>query len=76
MIKYHWNGHMQRIFVCDACGRETTDSPSMRLLREVGALPEEPSFYVHVHCIARFIDAHGGCWEQFTLSSETASWYI
>ena len=76
MIQYRWNGSMQRVFVCDACGREIDDLADVRLLREVGALPEEPSCYVHADCAKPFIAKRRGRWEPFLLSSSTAAWCI
>ena len=76
MIQYSWNGSLQRIFLCDVCGREIADSAEVRLLREAGALPEEPPCYVHADCFEPFIARQGGRWEPFLLSSSTAAWFI
>ena len=76
MIRYQWNGHLQRCFICDACGGEITDPSQVRLLREAGALPEEPPSYVHVKCVPHFLEEHEGLWQTFLLSSPTAAWYI
>ena len=76
MIQYHWNGSLQRRFICDACGREIADRAEVRLLREAGALPEEPPCYVHAACFGPFLALHTGRWDAFLLSSPTAAWFI
>ena len=76
MITYHWNGSLQRRFICDACGREIADPAEVRLVREAGALPEEPPSHVHAHCFLLFTARRVGRWEPFLLSSPTAAWFI
>ena len=65
-----------RTFTCDACGRAIADVADVRLLREVDALPEEPSRYVHADCLRPFAQARPGRWQPFLLSSSTAAWCI
>ena len=76
MIHYSWDGFSQRIIICDACGRNIADPAEVRLLREMGALPEEPPCHVHAHCVEPFLAHQRGRWEPFLLSSSTAAWFI
>ena len=76
MIVYRWNGTMERIFICDACGREIADRADVRVLREEGALPEEKPSYLHADCFEPFLLEQDSSWEPSLLSSSTAAWFI
>ena len=76
MIEYHWNTSLERRFICDACGRKIADPAEVRLLRDAGALPEEPPRYIHAHCLLLFTARRTGQWQPFLLSSQTAAWFI
>ena len=76
MMYYRWNNTMQRIYICDACGRAIKDPADVRLLCEEGALPEEPPIYLHADCFESFLLGHKGLWIPHLLSSSTAAWLI
>lgn len=68
---------ISRVFICDSCGREIDHNDRACLLRGHATGNDDPAVYhVHEHCIQSFSRRRGGLWDQFSLPSAEASWFI
>ena len=64
----------QRTFICDVSGEQIAEEREVRLLRPVGAPPEDPTLYhVHETHVETFLKQHPGRWEQHRIPSLVAS---
>lgn len=66
--------HRRRVFTCDHCGREIDTPRGVYLLRDLYALPEEPTFFLHADCVDAFTKTRIGRWNRIPATSPEASW--
>ena len=66
----HWH------FTCDQCGQDIEDPDELVLLRSIGALPEESTYFVHRRCAPAYAETHADRWTQIPPTSVDAAWLL
>lgn len=67
----------KQVFLCDGCGNEIKEWSRLCMMRHADTIPEDMTvYYVHRTCAIRFMERHGGRWEQYSTASPEASWFL
>lgn len=67
---------IRRSLTCAHCGQPVEDMTQAYLLRDMYALPEEPTYYLHTACMDKFTMMHPARWLRIPPSSVDAAWCL